>query len=113
MIEKKDFRFRDDLITKEDEEEGKTVPIEILTGPYKNVIFRYVKVGVKEKDGGEAVLQYIYDLLEMAENTETALRKDQRFTNHLGILLNHLILETAQGIDNATRENDTQESAKE
>lgn len=113
MIEKEDFRFRDDLVTKEAEEEGQTVPIEILTGPYKNVIFRYVKVGVKEKDNGEAVLQFIYDLLEMAQHTETSLRKDYKFTEHLGILLNHLILETAQGIDNATRENDTQESAKE
>lgn len=113
MIEKQDFKFRDDLITKQAEEEGQTVPIEILTGPYKNVIFRYVKVAVKEKEAGEAVLQFIYDLIEMGDHTETSLRKDKRFTEHLGVLLNHLILETAEGIDDATRENDTKESAKE
>jgi len=113
MIEKQDFKFRDDLLTKEAEEEGQTVPIEILTGPYKNVIFRYVKVAVKEKDDGEAVLQFIYDLFEMGDHTETGLRKDKRFTEHLGILLNHLILETAQGIDDADRKNNIEELTQE
>ena len=31
----------------------------------------------------------------------TELRKDKRFEQHLGILLNHLILESIEGTDNA------------
>jgi hypothetical protein len=110
MIDKDDFRFRDDLISKD---EVQTVPIEILTGPYKNVIYRYVKVGVKEKEDGEAVLQFLYDLLENGEYSETSLRNDQRFTNHIGLILNHMILETAESESDDIREDDTKEPVKQ
>ena len=106
MINKNDFRFRDDMMSKD---EVQTVPIEILTGPYKNVIYRYVKVGVKEKDGGEAVLQFIYDLLNTGNFSETTLRGDQRFTNHIGIILNHLILEVAEPKTDDDREDYSEE----
>jgi hypothetical protein len=111
MIENGDFRFRDDMFSADS---GETLPIEILTGPFKNVIFKYVKVGVKEKDDETAVLQFTYDLLEMGNHTETYLRKDPKFTQHLGILLNHLILETQQGLEkNESRKNDTEEFVDE
>lgn len=103
----KDFRFRDDM--HKPGEAGDTIPIEVLTGPYKNVIYRYVKIGVKEKDDGEAVLQFIYDLLEMGDHTETSLRNDMRFTNHIGLILNHLILETLEGKDDVAGENYSEE----
>ena len=111
MIGKDDFRFRDDMIKPD---EVQTVPIEILTGPYKNVIYRYVKVGVKEKDDGEAVLQFIYDLLDTGDFSETTLRNDQRFTNHIGLILNHMILEIAEPAeDDNTREDNLKESVKQ
>jgi hypothetical protein len=109
MIENTDFRFRDDL---HKPEAGDTIPIEILIGPYKGVIYRYVRIGVTEKDNGEAVLRFQYELLEMGDHTETSLRNDQRFTNHIGIILNHLILEVAEA-ENANGENDPQESTEE
>lgn len=110
MIDPRDFRFRDDLAKIES---GDTVPIEILTGPYKNVIFRYVRVSVKEKEEGEAVLQYQYELLEMGNHTETQLRKDERFSRHLGVMLNHLILESLETNNNENRENHTEEFNEE
>lgn len=110
MIDPRDFRFRDDLAKIES---GDTVPIEILTGPYKNVIFRYVRVSVKEKEEGEAVLQYQYELLEMGSHTETQLRKDERFSRHLGVMLNHLILESLETNNNENRENHTEEFNEE
>jgi hypothetical protein len=110
MIEKGDFRFRDDLVSKEDIQ---TVPIEILTGPYKNVIYRYVKVSVKEKDDGEAVVQFLYDLLEMGKFSETTLRNDQRFTNHIGLILNHLVLEAAEAGTNDAGENYSEEPVEQ
>jgi hypothetical protein len=101
----KDFKFRDDL-TKTNE--GDTVAIELLTGPYKDVIMRYTKVNIKEQNNDSAVLQFDYDLLETASHTMTSLRKDKRFEQHLGILLNHLILESIEGADDA-RENYSEE----
>ena len=109
MIDSKDFQFRDDLAKIES---GDTVPIQILTGPYKDVIFRYIRVSVKEQDGGDAKLQYQYELLEMGSYTETQLRKDSRFSQHIGIILNHLILESLEVID-ANRENNPEEFDEE
>ena len=105
-IDNGDFRFRDDMVKPDDVQ---TVPIEVLTRPYKNVIYRYVKVGVKEKDDGEAVLQFLYDLLDTGNFSETTLRNDQRFTNHIGLILNHMILETAESEKNDTGEDYSEE----
>jgi len=110
MIEQKDFRFRDDMSKSSDET---TVPIEILTYPYEHVIFRFTTVGVKEQENGTAVLRFQYDLLDVGEYTETKLRNDQRFEQHLGLLLNHLILESAEHEVNESRKNDLEESSDE
>lgn len=110
MLEQQDFRFRDDLVKNKDEG---TVPIEILTLPYNNVIFRYTTVGIKEQENGTAVLRFQYDLLDLAEFTETTLRNDKRFEQHLGLLLNHLILESAEFEHNESRENDPTKSSDE
>jgi hypothetical protein len=110
MIENGDFRFRDDLIKDQNTE---TVPIEILTGPYKGVILRYTKVGVSELEDGTAKLQFQYDLLEMGDNSETKLRSDTRFETHAGLLLNHLILESIEGQADANREDYLEEPDEE
>jgi hypothetical protein len=49
----------------------------------------------------------------MGEHTETTLRKDPRFETHLGILLNHLILESLGAPDNEPRKNNTEEFVDE
>lgn len=110
MLDKKDFRFRDDM---NQGVEKNTVPIEILTEPYKNVIFRYTTVGIKEMENGTAVLRFQYDLLDLAEFSETTLRNDKRFEKHLGLLLNHLILESAEHEHNESRKDNPTESSDE
>lgn len=110
MISKSDFRFRDDMFNKNSKD---TIPIEILTGPYKNVIMKYTTVGIKEQDNGTAVLRFQYDLLEMGDHTETKLRKDARFEQHLGLLLNHLILEAAEYEYNEPRKDDPEKPSDE
>lgn len=88
MIIGEDFKFRDDI-------KADTAPIEILTEPYKGVILRYTKVGIKEQEENDNVLlQFEYDLLEMGEHTETKLRRDVRFQEHAGLILNTLLLES-------------------
>lgn len=93
-----DWKFRDDL--KED-----TVPIELLTGPYKGVTFRYTDVKVVEQEHGTAKMQFNYELYQMGEHTETSLRKDTKFTTHIGLILNKLILEV---VDDEHRKTDTE-----
>lgn len=102
-----DYRFRDEMFNPDSKD---TIPIEILTEPYKGVILRYTRVGVKELENGTALLQFEYDMIDAGQHTETKLRKDERFHKHLGILLNHMILESLEGReDNADRENYSEE----
>lgn len=79
MIIGKDYLLRDDLY-----EEDKTLPVEILTGPYKGVIMRFTTVSIKEMEDNQAKMLFEYDLLEMGDHTETSLRKDLKFTQHAG-----------------------------
>ena len=106
---KNTFKFRDDLYKPEN---GDTVPIELLTGPYSGVIYRYVRINVQEKKNGEAVMRFQYELLNMGNHTETSLRKDPLFAEHIVLLLNHLILEAAEA-NSADRESDTEKSSEE
>lgn len=106
MIENGDFRFRDDMYKID---KGETVPIEILLPPFKNVILRYTQVSVKEEDNGTAILRFAYELLETGEYSELSLRRNAKFEQHLGILLNHLILEAAEA-GNGNREDYSEES---
>jgi hypothetical protein len=88
MIIGEDFKFRDDI-------KADTAPIEILTEPYKGVILRYTKVGVKEQEEDDTLLlQFEYDLLEMGEHTETKLRRDVNFQEFSGLILKTLLLES-------------------
>lgn len=83
-----DYKFRDDLSKKYD-----TVPIELLTENYQGVILRYTQVGVQELENNTAKLKFSYDLIEMGKHTETNLRRSKEFENHIGTILNRMILE--------------------
>lgn len=108
MILGEDYGFRDDM-------KEETVPIELLTGPYKGVILRYNTVAIKEMDDDTAKLLFDYELLEMGNHTETSLRKDNQFTQHIGLVLNSMILETLDTLEdnNAVGEDDTMVTIKE
>ena len=107
MLIGKDYLLRDDLY-----EEDKTLPVQLLTGPYKDVILRYTTVSIKEMENDQAKMLFDYDLLEMGDHTETSLRKDVKFTHHVGLVLNTMILETLEE-KNAIRENDSTEFVEE
>lgn len=107
MIIGQDYRLRDDLY-----EEDKTLPIELLTGPYAGVIMRFTTVSIKEIEDDQAKMLFDYELLEMGNHTETSLRKDDRFTHHAGLVLNTMILETLES-KYATGKNDPNEPVEE
>jgi len=91
-----DFKFRDDKV----KDKKETVPIELLTGPFKGVILRYTQVSIKENQNETATLQFAYDLLKIPNRfSEVGLRKNEKFSTHIGLVLNTLILE-AVGTEN-------------
>jgi hypothetical protein len=105
MILGTDFRFSNVYDTD-------TSAIELLTEAYKGVIFRFTNVGVKENPDGTATLRFSYEILSPAKFKEKKLREDQYFEQHLGLILNTLILDIAE-IDGATGKDDTDEFVEE
>jgi len=108
MIIGEDYMFMDSM--KKD-----TTPIKLLTGPYKDVVYRYTQMSVKENTNDTATMFFEYELYEMGNHTETFLRKDKRFTEHIGLVLNSLIIEAVEhsdknGVNNEHRKTDPQES---
>ena len=114
MVLGEDYTFCDNM--KED-----TIPIKLLSGPYKDVVYRYIKVAIREKKKDEtAVLNFDYHLHEMGEHTEIKLRRDPKFNQHIGLVLNALILESlsapqfeAKAPNNEHRESRPKESTQE
>lgn len=89
MILGEDFMFMDSI-------KADTTPLKLLTGPYKDVIYRYINMTVKENDDDTASMIFDYELFEMGSHTETTLRKDDIFTQHIGLVLNTLLLEALE-----------------
>lgn len=90
MLIGEDYKFRDDL--KHD-----TVPIELLSGPYKGIVLRYTKVTIKEQDArGCATVKFEYDLIKADQFNKSKLRGDLLFQEHIGLILNDMIIETIE-----------------
>lgn len=87
-----DYKFRDDLTT----DPKQTVAIELIgESPYTGVVYRYTQVMIKEiVEGEQAKLLFEYELLDTKDHTEVSLRNNPAFTQHIGLILNSLILDT-------------------
>jgi len=84
------YKFRDDI--KKD-----TTAIEILEGPFKGTVFRFVNVNVVENDG-EASVKFTFDILETKKNrSKTRLIKNTEFHGLLSGILNSIILTNLEG----------------
>ena len=66
-----------------DEKDKTSVHIKLLNGDYKDTIFKYGKVGVKEEDD-KAYLQFNFDVIE---SPIKKLEKNLEFKNYIGDLL--------------------------
>lgn len=70
-----------------DEKDKNSVHIKLLTGEYKDTIFKYGKVGVKEEDD-KAYLQFNFDVIQSSIKN---LEKKLEFKNYIGDLLSTII----------------------
>jgi hypothetical protein len=80
MIEGIDYCF---IYPKND---GTSVHIRFLDGPYKDTIFKYGRVKFEEKND-QVYLLFAYDVLESPVDKPKKLEKDEKFKNYLGDLL--------------------------
>jgi len=80
MIEGVDYCF---IYPKND---GTSVHIRFLDGPYKDTIFKYGKVKFEEKND-QVYLLFAYDVLESPVDKPKKMEKDEKFKNYLGDLL--------------------------
>lgn len=106
MIIGQDFKFRDDFKNLD------TVPVEILTGPYKGVILRYTHVAIQEQEDETAKLKFGFDIIESPTLKKKKLREDTKFMTEAGLILNAMILETVGDTD-AVGENYSEEPVEQ
>ena len=99
-----DYKIREDLYdaTKED----MTLPIEILLPPYKGIVYRYKTVSFKNvgepvpdqpnKDQVDApTVRFTFDIVDSNKYNVELLRADKIFTSTIGLILNSMMLDTA------------------
>lgn len=84
MIEGQDYCF---IYPKED---GASVHIKLLKGPYEDTLFKYGKVKFKEEND-QVYLLFAYDVLESKVSKPKKLEKDSDFKNYIGDLLVQLM----------------------
>jgi hypothetical protein len=70
------------------EKDKNSVHIKLLTGLYKDTVFKYGKVGIDEKDEN-AYLQFDFDVIE---SPIKKVAKQLEFRNYIGDLLLNIIM---------------------
>ena len=70
--------------------DGTSVHIKFLEGPYKDTIFKYGKVKFEEKND-LVYLLFAYDVIESTIDKPRKLEKDDKFKNYIGDLLVELM----------------------
>jgi len=71
--------------------------IRLKTGKWKNVIFVYGKVSVKEDQTNDtATLSFTYTIQDPVDHDIDKLQSDPDFNNYLGALLQHIISENLE-----------------
>ena len=104
MIEGTDYCF---IYPKNDDT---TAHIRLLTGPYKDTVFKYGKVKFKEENE-QVYLLFRYDVLESTVMKPSKMEKDQDVKNYLGDLLVEIMsANIEQDIIDETGTDDSQES---
>jgi hypothetical protein len=86
-----DYKFRDDLFNLK--EEGTTVPIEIMVDPFAGIVYRYTTVTFKMDEDNIPRMQYDYEIIKTNDLSMVTLRKNQKFNEILGLILNSLLLD--------------------
>jgi hypothetical protein len=99
MILGTDYKFRDDLFDMN--KEGTTVPIELLLDPFAGVLYCYTVVQFRLGEDNVPRMKFEYEILKSNDLSMMTLRKNKKFNEVLGLILNALILDAEGGMDEA------------
>lgn len=91
------MREGDDFVVLEEEadlEKGQLAPVEILTGKYKGVKFKFGKVEVNRLNEKAAVLRlkFEYAIVDF-NNMDTEIEKQKEFVDTAGEILNKILID--------------------
>ena len=107
-----DFKFRDDLFNAK--EDGSTCPIELILDPFAGVVYRYTTVRFKLGEDDIPRLQFDYEIIKTNDLSMMTLRKNQKFNDDVGLILNTLLLDASEAEGaSETRTDDTKEPDQE
>ena len=107
-----DFKFRDDLFNAK--EDGSTCPIELILDPFAGVVYRYTTVRFKVGEDDIPRLQFDYEIIKTNDLSMITLRKNQKFNDAVGLILNTLLLDASEAEGaSETRTDDTKEPDQE
>lgn len=106
-----DYKFRDDMFDANQSES--TVPIELLIEPFNGVIYRYTTVRFKLGEDDIPRLQYDYDIVKTNDLSMITLRKNQKFNDILGLILNAMLLDLGDASETKTGTNNSEEPNSE
>lgn len=106
-----DYKFRDDMFDAKQLES--TVPIELLIEPFNGVIYRYTTVRFKLGEDDIPRLQYDYDIVKTNDLSMITLRKNQKFNDILGLILNAMLLDLGDASETKTGTNNSEEPDSE
>ncbi len=87
-VEGVDYRFRDDM----ENDEGLST-IELLNGPYSGIMYCYGRTNIETVDSENGVLKFQFKVLDATEAEREKYRNDKDFIQHIGEILNSIILD--------------------
>jgi hypothetical protein len=67
-------------------DDATTVHIRLLNGPYKDTVYKYGRVKLKEENENMHLL-FAYDVIESTVDKPSKLEKDEDFKNYIGNFL--------------------------
>jgi len=91
-------------------DDATTVHIRLLNGPYKDTVYKYGRVKLKEENENVHLL-FAYDVIESTVDKPRKLEKDEDFKNYIGNFLVEIMSSNLeQEIIDETGTNDSEES---
>jgi len=91
-------------------DDATTVHIRLLNGPYKDTVYKYGRVKLKEENENMHLL-FAYDVIESTVDKPRKLEKDEDFKNYIGDFLVEIMSSNLeQEIIDETGTNDSEES---
>lgn len=102
-----DYRFREDIVGFD------TQPIEILTGKYKGVVFRYLEVQLLEnEENDEVTMRFLTEIIDNKGGIDKDIQADEHYQGYVGNILNMMLLTLAE-TNIEPGKNDTDEFVEE